>query len=367
MQEKAFRKYYRRVAKEGILRSLLFSLTVGCVVLAVTEAFSWFFGFTAGVWIGPLLLVAVTAGLTPLLYFKKYRPTAKAIAARVDSLGLEERALTMTELENDASFIALKQREDTVEKLRGVDHMLLKVTVSAVVVLSLCVCGFLGVGTMTTEALQVAGVIPSGMELLSGETVKKTFYVSYSVEEGEGRIVFYTENQAEEQPVNSPIEVTEGENAPAVYAVANTDRNWAFVRWTDGLRDPYRSDLGITENISVGAVFAQLSDIDVDDPQLPPEMSPGPGESQDGDGEGGSGDQQPPDGEGGGDQQEEGGGSRNDANQQIYDGNSYYGDDYANAYDESMERLGSDDDLSDRQKSWIQEYFESIERSEEDE
>ena len=95
MAKKPYEKYYRRIAGEGILRSFLISLAAGSVVLALIEFLSWIFGFKPGLWIGILAFAAVIAALTPLIYFKKYRPTAKAIARRVDALGLEERMITM--------------------------------------------------------------------------------------------------------------------------------------------------------------------------------------------------------------------------------------------------------------------------------
>lgn len=361
--KEVFRKYYRRVAAEGVLKALFIGLAAGSVVLALTELLSWFFGFKAGLYLGLALFAAISAGVTALLYFMKFRPTAKEIARRVDALGLEERLLTMTELENDSSYIALRQREDAVEKLSSVDHTMLKVAVSSVLVIVLCIGGVVGIGSLTTEALYVAGVIPSGKEHISEERVQKEFTVSYGVEEGEGKIVYYTEDLETEREADEFIRVKNGEDAPAVYALPLTDENWVFVRWSDGLRSPYRQDLAVSADITVKAIFAQLSDIDVTDPQLPPEMSPGQGDQEQGEG---GGNEQPSDpsgdpGEGDGDDSD-GGGSRNDASQQIYDGQTYYGDDYDQAYEEAKERLESDDDLTEQQKEWINDYWESIEK-----
>lgn len=358
-----YKKYHRRIASEGILKALFISLAVGSVVLALIEFISWFFGFKAGLWIGFLAFAAVTAALTPIIYFKKYRPTAKAIARRVDALGLEERMITMAELEADESYIAHLQREDTENALKSVDQSLIKIAISASLIVTLCVCAVFGLGFVTTEALHVAGVIPSVMGIAESITAKENIYtVSYGVLEGEGTIVCYTEDLSAETLFEGPVSVKEGEDAPAVYALPDTDENWVFVRWSDGVMSPYRKDLGISGNINVNAIFAQLSDLDVPDPQLP---SAGSSEQGEGD-ESEEGDQsQPPDsgdngsGDGAGD---EGGGSRNDANQQIYDGEHYYGDDYNNAVDEANGRLDSDDNLDDDRKSWIDDYFGSIEK-----
>ena len=363
MAKELYEKYHRRIAREGILKALFISLAAGSVVLALTEFISWIFGFKAGLWIGFLAFAAVTAALTPLIYLKKFRPTAMAIARRVDALGLEERMITMTELEADESYIALLQREDTEKALRSVDQSLIKIAISASLIATLCVCAVFGLGFVTTEALHVAGVIPSVIGIAESASAKENIYtVSYGVLEGDGTIVSYTEDLSAETPFEGPVSVKEGEDAPAVYALPNTDENWVFVRWSDGVMSPYRKDLGVSGNINVNAVFAQLSDLDVPDPQLPSGGSSEQGEgdeSQDGD------QSQPPDsgdngsGDGAGD---EGGGSRNDANQQIYDGEHYYGDDYDNAVDEANGRLDSDDSLDDDRKGWIDDYFGSIEK-----
>ncbi len=363
MAKELYKKYYRRIASEGILKALFISLAAGSVVLALIELISWIFGFKAGLWIGFLAFAAVIAALTPLFYFKKYRPTAKAIARRVDALGLEERMITMAELEADESYIALLQREDTEKAVKSVDQSLIKIAISTSLIVALCVCAVFGVGSVTTEALHVAGVIPSAIKIAENVTAKENVYtVSYGVLEGEGTIVCYTEDLTAETPFEGPVSVKEGEDAPAVYALPDTDENWVFVRWSDGVMSPYRKDVGVSGNLNVNAVFAQLDDIDVPDPQLPSNGEGGPGDEGEGDegdqsqsadpGENGSGD-------GAGNQ---GGGSRNDANQQIYDGEHYYGDDYDNAVDEANGRLDSDDSLDDDRKGWIDDYFGSIEK-----
>ena len=173
MAKELYKKYYRRVAREGILKALFISLAVGSAVLALTEFISWIFGFKAGLWIGFLAFAAVTAALTPCIYLKKYRPTAKAIARRVDALGLEERMITMAELEADESYIALLQREDTEKALKSVDQSLIKIAISASLIVALCVCATFGLGFITTEALHVAGVIPSVIGIAESATSKE--------------------------------------------------------------------------------------------------------------------------------------------------------------------------------------------------
>lgn len=83
-----------------------------------------------GIWIAVLAGVLVTAGLSVLFYFKKFKPTLKNTAARIDRTGLDERVSTMIEHAGDASFIARKQREDARITLETVNPKRVKLGVS---------------------------------------------------------------------------------------------------------------------------------------------------------------------------------------------------------------------------------------------
>ena len=161
-----FKKYRSRVVKEGILKAVVCGLIVGFAVLIVTALAFWFAGVPWGLWLSIALFAAATGASVPAFYFLKFKPTAKAIAKRIDQLGLEERIITMMELEKDESFIAMKQREDALAAMKKADHMLIKVVVTTALVVAVSVTGAFGVGAGTVSALYTAGVIPSGMDLL---------------------------------------------------------------------------------------------------------------------------------------------------------------------------------------------------------
>ena len=74
-------KYYSRLALEGMLKSLFCGLIVAFAVDTVVAFTLWDFGIK-GVWWAIAAFVLVTAGMTPLFYFKKFKPDAKAIAKR---------------------------------------------------------------------------------------------------------------------------------------------------------------------------------------------------------------------------------------------------------------------------------------------
>lgn len=354
MADNVFKKYRARIAREGILKAFLLSGSIAFGALSLTVLICWLAGFKAGLWIGLGVFAALLAGLTPLLYLKLYRPTTKAIAQRVDRLGLEERVLTMVELENDASYVAMKQREDTMKALGSVDHMLVKLAVSAALVITFGVGVFFGTSMLTVGSLYVADVIPGGAELLMGEYIPRTYTVTYTANKG-GSIVMYTDDWSEEPALAQELIVTEGEDAPAVLAIGDSEH--IFVGWSDGVTEAYRQDLDVQGNITVSAVFLAFEDSveeaenpsfyvpnmdwpknDNDapsDPDTPPKYSP------------------PPTGSGNG-------GSSGDNSGNINDGSTYYGDSFDQAQQEAMDRLGSDSSMGGDLSGGINDYFNSI-------
>lgn len=267
--QKLFTKYYKKLTFEGILKSALCGVVAGLAALFLAAAVCWFFGYK-GFWV---LIVAplVSAGIVgALVYFKKFRPTTRSIARRVDELGLEERLITMTELEGDPSYIAMRQREDAMQALGSVSADLIKIAVSVSMIVSLAVAGVCGLGSTTVYAMYCNGSLKSGLELIekANEKAPNVFKVEYAAEEY-GVIIGETEQ-----------EIYEGEDALAVYAVP--EEGYIFVGWSDGNDSPYRVDLEITGNISVTALFEEAVDVDPsndedNDPDaddLPPLNSP---------------------------------------------------------------------------------------------
>lgn len=461
-----FEKYRSRVVREGILKAVFCGLIVGLAVFIVSATALWFVGVTWGIWLSLALFLAGTGISVPVFYYVKFKPTAKAIAKRIDKLGLEERILTMMELENDQSFIAMKQREDAVQALKTADHMLIKLVVTTSLIVSLSVVGVFGAGMGTVSALYTAGVIPSGQDLLHRVTAGEpaTYTVSYSVGDGQGYILDWTtgdvldtsvedasgnfwemfedalqnpglvleedengfqyyayyqsasmskssgvkalsaagasdedsaasdgsvsegsvsEGSASDGSVSEGSDsVTEGSDAsseeeqePAITnvfsvkegescipVIAEPADGWVFAGWSDGVQDPYRYDLNVSDDITVTALFEPLDGEAGDDAD------------QNGDGEPGeNGEEGQPDDSGRppeegdssdsseGDPNDGTGGERDTASTQINDGETYYGDLYNDAYEDAMDRLTQDDSMPDWMKDIISDYFDAIE------
>lgn len=365
-----FRKYHRRIAKEGILKACFFGLIAGSGALFVTAFFSWFFGFKSGLWLSIGLFCAVSVSTGVLLYFLKFRPTTKQIAVRVDALGLEERLLTMLELEGDESYIAVRQREDAMHAMKSVDSMLIKIVISAALAISLAAALVFGLGGGTTvSALYYSGVIPSGVELMAGEKQYGTFTCTYGVSTGEktGSVIVWTDAWADGGEASADaasFQVREGDDAPAVYAVPAD--GYAFLSWSDGVRDPYRKDVGIKGSLTVSAAFVPVSTA-VE--ELEEDRYLGEGSEGQGDGDGDS-DSQYDDGSDQSQPQPQPSDpsdpdfpedlTHSMPNQQIIDGQHYYGNEFNGSYTDAQDRLNSDGNLSDDMKGWINDYYENI-------
>ena len=246
-----FQKYHKRMVAEGILKATLIGLLAALAVLFVTAAVCWFVGFK-GIWLSIVLFVVVLATTAVTVYLVKYRPTTRSIARRVDELGLEERLITMTELEGDDSYIATRQRQDAMEALNKVSADLIKIAVSVALIAGVAIAGVCAAGSTTVYALYNAGVIKSGVELVNPEQIEevKSFKVEY-VAGKNGSVVGET-NQT----------VYEGEDSLAVMAVA--DKGYIFVGWSDGVTDAYRIDYEVSGKIKVTANFVQATDADPD-------------------------------------------------------------------------------------------------------
>ena len=234
-----------------------------------------------------LAFLALTLGIatTPLFYKFIFKPTTKEIATRIDELGLEERIITMAELDGDESYIAKRQREDAINSLKSISEKLLKIVISIPMALVLGVSTALGGGMTTVAALSSAGIIDNGTKIV--EVIKNEKPALYTIEysvEGDGEI---------EGDIIQNIE--NGKNGSMVIAVALPGN--VFYMWSDGLEDPVRYESRVKENIEVTAIFIELEEDDESeqdgeegnesgDPEQPKEPKPGEGENSDGGGGG---------------------------------------------------------------------------------
>lgn len=338
---KLFGKYYKRLSRQSWVKSLICGLIVGCVAMLVPAFGLWLAG--GKMFYLAFVSLAVGTATTPLFYKFVFKPTTKAVANKIDELGLEERMITMTELEGDESYIACRQREDAVKSLNSVSEGLLKLVVSVPMVIVLSVCILLGGGMTAVAALSGAGVIDSGKDVIDDikdEQVTR-FTVEYDVE-GDGVV--------EGEIVQS---VEKGKNGTMVNAVALD--GYAFYMWSDGLEDPVRSELKVNEDMKITAIFIEL-----------PESEDGDEEGEDGENQGDSEEPSDPkekdgkDGKGGSQDGGNGtgaGGDRNSDTDKFGNGEKDYKDylnEAKNDADEDMKGSSSKD------KKTVGDYFDII-------
>lgn len=337
MSEKLLFRYYLRLKTEGFLKALLWGLAIGFGALAVFGMVHWIMGWKFA-WACALVGVVFASVSTLIFYQRKYKPTTKSIARRVDDLGLHERILTMTELEGDESCIAKLQRKDALESLSLIREDLLTIGVSLPSILAAFVAMVLGV----FGVLFASGVFKDFKEI--NPVIPVAYEIKYEVLEGEGTIV----GELTQSVVSG--EMTEG-------VIAVPEDGWRFLKWTDGGNRPYRSD-EVVGNQTYFAVFVQMNFPQVNGlgDDIPYDA---PGDREENSQEK---PQQPPQNQEQDPQDRE---EKYEIVNQVIDGETYYGDIYAESYLEAFEKL-MDDKYTDDQKDISNGYFENIEKGNQD-
>ena len=372
----AFQRFNRKVTIESVLKSLGLASIIGFTVIFVIALICWLTGFKYVVVLSLSIGIAAIAAFTPLFYFRKFRPTAKKIAAKVDALGLEERLITMTELENDDSYIAMRQRQDALEKLAYVNEKCVKMRFSKRSIVAFAAAAAFGISVLTVSGLSASGLLPGFSDILDPANAETLYAVDYEVE-GEG-IIEGDANQL----------VLAGDSTEIVIAVP--DDGWIFVGWDDGYEDPVRRDDDIQEDLLFIAIFEKLGygNNGDGDPNGQPSEDGESSEGDDGDqdSEGSDGDQsddsqdkdssQPEDSDS--PQKPDDNDEDNDSdstpsdpndenpdkasgqfvdNNKIIDDNIFYGDVLDQYRDLAMWLLENDDTLTEEDKEMIRNYF----------
>ena len=316
----------------------------------------------------------------------------------------------MAELENDDSFIAMKQREDAMKAMKSVSSEMLKIAVSVPLIAAVAISATLGTGMTVAAAVAPDG----GKHFVDGLKEKRTYDIAYTVE-GKGWVIDFTkkenaaliaamkerDRQREIDKANGK-EVTEDETLPdtfrtrlgivytaidetaqatmvldganyedttytfevtegdefGVKLMALPQKGYVFVGWSDGVTSPYREDKEATATKTVTATFEKVTDF------VNGEKGEGQGQGEEagdadsgnsnssGDGSNGTG--MPNTGNSGGE------GSKASPANQIINGETYYGDVFEDAYREMLERMKDNNSLSEAEKKAISDYLDSI-------
>lgn len=318
-----FKKYRRKLAAEGFLKALLWGAVSGFAVNLIFVAVLFVTAVDL-VWVSALTCVLIVAATTAALYFKKYRPTARSVAERVDKLGLEERLITMVELENDDSYIAMRQREDAKAALKSFQNKHLKISVLGRNVALAVSVAAVSVFATTYTALSMAGAAPSFDEIVEGTEPPQ--YVELSYEAAEGGFVTGNIYQL----------LAAGEDGSEVMAVA--DDGYVFDKWSDGVATPARTDTEVAVSMQVTAEFLkipepgdEMPDDDFDMGQMEGEDFEMPGNL--------------------------GVAGKYEDHNQVIDGNTYYRDVYEKYYEDALAILESGGVVPEELRQIIEAYF----------
>ena len=367
MANQIVEKYSARLSKEGFLNASICALGMGFAALLVTSLVFWLTGFDYP-WVSFIVMAAVTAGTLPLMYYKKFRPSEKEIAQRVDELGLKERLLTMVELDGDDSYIAVRQREDSKRAIENVSTKLLRVVASIPLIAMASVLALTGGAMATVTILSDKGILSSGKDLIEEAiTPDPVYYEVEFVEEGGGML---------DGDIFQMVE--EGMGVAEVYAIP--DDEWFLHQWVwevDGVEYTLEGtdvfvveDLVVNQNIIVTAYFVEVSESqqqgsgEGEPSDEPPESEPQEGEpteSEEGEDEENEEESEdaPPSDKPGGDQA----GGESQANDMVIDGETDYGGDvYNNAVEDATKEVESNDDIPEDLKDLIGDYFDNIKK-----
>lgn len=227
-------KYYAHVKKEGLIKSLLCALIVGFSALAVTALACWFAGFKA-VWIAAIVFVAVTGASFAIFYFIVFRFSVERAAKRADAAGLEERIITMTELEGDNSYIAQRQREDALQVFASVSDRITKFAVPVALIIVVGVSAVTGGALTTVAALSATDQVPPIVDLIDptkpGDSTVDPLNPQYEL-----TFEAYADGKIDNGGIitGDILQIVSKDELPTtVYAEADLD--YAFAGWFDSL------------------------------------------------------------------------------------------------------------------------------------
>lgn len=361
--KKNFNELYKEYLKSIIFKSLVFATLFSCTVLAIMS-FAFWYNDVKQYWIALIVFAVLELVLFSVMFFI-LRPTEKKFAKKLDSLGLKERVVTMYQYQNDDSLMARIQRGNAVEYINKINKKLVRLATPVFIVVLFAIAIISGATTTTMAALASNDYIPGGpqtfkrLEEVFGDKVE--YEVTFDVI-GDGFID------------GDIIQIVyEGEDCTAVVAIP--EDGWMFAGWHytndkmilqsqklfgwgDDDTDAYHVETKVTKNLTVYAEFVEIPDYNGDDqngnnkpgkpgesplPQKPGEEKPKPSQ-QPGDGDGASA-------------------GRDEANNQVFDGNTFYGGSvYENAYNDAMNSMQQNGEMSDGQKDAVSDYFTTIEK-----
>lgn len=395
-------EFKKKAKKQNIIKAGLCSVAISLLFNIPFLIAFWIMDYKYKFIICAGIFIVGISVLFPVLYFKKFKYTEIQLAKKIDDLGLEERVLTMIELKDDNSFIAKKQKEDTLNVLKTVEANNLKGKYKKQ--------SFLSIFSTALASLVIALslMFPNIKETIiaHGEpkyTIEVSaegfgFVIDYSKYENQSLINAVSKKQEQDQidRINNK-EIVELKQFPTAFSnrisvnyrcfedidatmvldganfedisyriksdeihilMALPYKGYVFIGWSDGCVSPFRE----IDNYSTDliALFDEVSSVGEDLPDK--QKEPGDKDGSDG----GESDGIGPEGNGTGKTNNDdnwGDGAKGSLANQVINGETYYGDIFNQSYQEAVERIKNDTNLTDAQKKAITDYFESIRKN----
>ena len=395
-------EFKKKAKKQNIIKAGLCSVAISLLFTIPFLIAFWIMDYKYKFIICAGIFIVGISVLFPVLYFKKFKYTEIQLAKKIDDLGLEERVLTMIELKDNNSFIAKKQKEDTLNILKTVEVNDLKGKYRKQ--------SFLSIFSTALASLVIALslMFPNIKEIIIAHGEPK-YTIEVSVE-GLGFVIDYSkyENQSlinavskkQEQDKIDKInnkEIVELKQFPTAFSnrisvnyryfedidatmvldganfedisyriksdethilMALPYKGYVFVGWSDGCVSPFREIDDYSSDLI--ALFDEVSSVgeNMPDKQEEPGDKDGSADSES-DGIG-------PEGDGTGKTNNDGSwgdGAKGSPANQVINGETYYSDIFNQSYQEAVERIKNDTNLTDEQKKSITDYFESIRKN----
>lgn len=395
-------EFKKKAKKQNIIKAGLCSVAISLLFNIPFLIAFWIMDYKYKFIICAGIFIVGISVLFPVLYFKKFKYTEIQLAKRIDDLGLEERVLTMIELKDNNSFIAKKQKEDTLNVLKTVEANDLKgkykkqsfLSIFSTALASLVIA--LSLMFPNIKEIIIAHGEPKYTIEVSAEGLG--FVIDYSKYENQSLINAVSKKQEQDQidKINNK-EIVELKQFPTAFSnrisvnyrcfedidatmvldganfedisykiksdethilMALPYKGYVFIGWSDGCVSPFRE----IDNYSTDliALFDEVSSVgeDLPDKQEEPGDKDGSADSES-DGIG-------PEGNGTGKTNNDdswGDGAKGSPANQVINGETYYGDIFNQSYQEAVERIKNDTNLTDAQKKAITDYFESIRKN----
>ena len=135
------KKYKQKIYFNSIINSLVYGLISGLIISLVVTIILYCFkvkNIVISLSVFGLCLIIFSI----LAYFRYFKVTKESIARKLDSLGLDERVITMVEYQEENSELITLQRNDTIEKLQNVSTRDIKIQVKKIALILLLVLMF---------------------------------------------------------------------------------------------------------------------------------------------------------------------------------------------------------------------------------